>query len=218
MTTLLALTLLTVQNPPQDIPKAELPKTAACVVCASNGEGHGEEKPAAGVRYEGKTYFFCGAKEVEEFKKDPEAFIPPILPRPAPKLIASDLTGQAFSMDGYKGKWVLLDFWATWCGPCVKGMPALDALYKAREKDGLVVLGVSIDEDVKKARDFQARRKFTYPILLDDTKEPTWAAWKVRAIPAIFLVNPEGQIVAQWRGKIDHKEIEKTVEGHLGKR
>ena len=76
------------QDTPEDIAKKDLPKKATCVVCASNGEGHGEEKPAAGVRYKGKSYFFCNAREAVTFKQDPEAFMPPVLPRPRTTLPA----------------------------------------------------------------------------------------------------------------------------------
>ncbi len=150
------IALVGAQNTPQDIPKKELPKAAVCVVCSTGGEGHGEEKAAAGVRYKGKAYYFCNAKEVAEFRKDPDAFVPAVLPRAASSLKATTLGGQSVSLEDYKGKVVLLDFWATWCAPCVKEMPALDKLYKKHAARGLTVLGVSIDEDPKKAVAFRS--------------------------------------------------------------
>jgi peroxiredoxin/YHS domain-containing protein len=219
MTTLLALSLIGFgfQDKPQDIPKAELPKAALCVVCTANGGEEGEEKAAAGVRYLGKSYFFCNTKEVAEFKKDPEAFIPPVLPRPAPKLTASKLEGGAVSLEDYEGKVVLLDFWATWCAPCVKSMPAIEKLYASRKDKGFVAVGVSIDEDQKKVAPFLKKHAFTYPIVLDDAKSPTWAAYKVKAIPAIYLIDREGQIVAQWKGEPKMKELEAAVDAALAK-
>jgi len=205
------------QEAPQDIAKANLPKSAVCVVCASHGETHGEERAAAGVRYAGKSYFFCDTKEVADFKKDPEAYIPPVLPRPAAKLSAATVDGKTVSWNDYKGKVVLLDFWATWCAPCVKAMPEMEKLQNRFAGKDFVVLGVSIDEDPKKAVAFQQKRKLSYPVLLDDPKDPSWAAWKVRAIPAVFLVDREGQVVRQWRGKVDPKAVEKAVEELVGK-
>jgi peroxiredoxin/YHS domain-containing protein len=198
------------QDTPEEIARKELPKTAVCVVCEANGEGHKDEKPAAGVRYKGKSYFFCNAKEVAEFKKDPEAFMPPVLPRPATALKLRKLDGSGASLSDYKGKVVLVDWWATWCVPCVAAMPDVQKLHDKYAEKGFTAIGISIDEEgAKKVKPFIEKRKFSYPILLDDSGQ--WKIWGVRAIPAMFLVNKEGQIVKQWTGKLDKKEIEKAV-------
>src|SRR5947209_10385019 len=99
------------QDSPVEIPKQELPKSAHCVVCESSGSAHGEEKPAAGGRYKGKEYYFCNTGEVATFKKDPEAFMPPVLPRSAPALDVKNLDGSAASLADFKGKVLLADFW-----------------------------------------------------------------------------------------------------------
>lgn len=205
----------TVQDKPQDIPKANLPKAAPCVVCTSGGAGHGDEKPAAGVAYKGKSYFFCNAKEVPEFKADPEAFMPPVLPRNAPELKAVDTDGKPVTLADYRGRVVLVDFWATWCAPCVKAMPGLDKLAAKRKDQGFSVLGISIDEEPKKVAPFLAKRPVGYRIALDDPKSPTWSAYKVRAVPAMFLIGKNGQILSQWKGEVSLKTIEAEVEKAL---
>jgi cytochrome c biogenesis protein CcmG/thiol:disulfide interchange protein DsbE len=198
------------QDSPVDIPKNDLPKKALCVVCEAGGAGHAEEKPAAGVRYRGKTYFFCAAAEAPEFKKDPEAFMPPVLPRPAPRLPVKTLEGRDASLADYKGKVVLVDFWATWCKPCVAAMPDLQKLHDRLSARGFAVVGVSIDETGAKAvSPFLQKRKVTYPVVLDGTS--TWKTWGVRAIPAMFLVDQKGTIVKQWTGKANKKEVERAV-------
>jgi peroxiredoxin len=201
------------QGAPEDIAKNELPKKAACVVCAANGEGHGEEKPAAGVRYKGKSYFFCNVKEVATFKQDPEAFMPPILPRPAPKTLGVKLDGASAAASEFQGKVLLVDFWATWCAPCVAAMPDLQKLHDKNASKDFSVVGISIDEEgAKKVKPFLARRKFTYPMLLDtDAKAPVWKAFGVHGVPALFLINREGRIVNQWTGKVNHRDVEKAV-------
>jgi peroxiredoxin len=200
----------TLQATPEEIAKKELPKSAACVVCEANGEGHREEKPVAGVRYKGKSYFFCNTKEVAEFKKDPEAFMPPVLPRVATALKLKSLDGSAASLADYKGKVVLVDWWATWCVPCVAAMPDVQKLHVKYADKGFTAVGISIDEEgAKKVKPFIEKRKFSYPILLDEAGE--WKTWGVRAIPAMFLVDRDGQIVKQWTGKVDKKELEKAV-------
>lgn len=200
-----------------DIPKSDLPKSAVCVVCSAGGEGHGEEKPAAGVRYKDRAYYFCNAKEVAGFKSDPEAFIPPLFPRPAPAATFTALDGKAVKLEDYRGKVVLLDFWATWCKPCVAAMPHLNKLQAAHGGKDFTVLGVSIDEEgAKKVRPFLTRNKVGYSVLLDSSKAPAWEAFKVKGIPAVFLIDRDGKIIAQWSGKPDAKAIDKAVADAIG--
>ena len=201
------------QDKPEDIPKNELPKSAVCTVCEANGSAHGAEKPAAGVRFKGKSLYFCSIKELATFRKDPESYLPPVLPRPVPTLTIKNVDDTAFSADTFKGKVTLVDFWATWCAPCIASMPDMQKLYDKYQEKGFTVLGVSIDEEgAKKVKPFLAKRKLTYPILLDtDNEASAWKAFGVHAIPTVFLINRDGQIVRQWTGKPDKKEIEKAV-------
>jgi peroxiredoxin/YHS domain-containing protein len=202
------------QETPVEIPKAELPKKARCVICAQSGETS-EESAAAGVRYRGKSYFFCNKAEVAMFKKDPESYLPPVLPRPAPELNARLMGGDKVGLADYRGKVVLIDFWATWCKPCVKSMPSVDKLYASRKDKGFVALGISIDEDTSKVAPFLKKKPVSYPILLDSAKDATWAAYKVKAIPALFLVDRNGQVVAQWTGEPKMSDIEAAVDAAL---
>ena len=183
---LLTTTMAWAQDKPT-LMTGKLPAKAECVVCSQRGEDHGQEKPAAGVQYTGKTYYFCQKKEAEEFIKDPEAFMPPVLPRPAPAFALKNVEGQTVTLGSTKGKVLLVDFWATWCAPCVQVMPDLQKLHDKYSGKGFAVVGVSIDENGAKAvGPFLAKRKFTYPILLDTGD--VWQRWGVRAIPAMFLI------------------------------
>jgi peroxiredoxin len=180
------------------------------------GSAHGEEKPVAGVRYKGKSFYFCSVKEVATFKKDPESFLPPVLPRPSPAFSLKNLAGETVKLSDLKGKIVLVDYWATWCAPCVATMPEMQKLHEKYAAKGLTVLGVSIDEEgEKKVKPFIAKRKFSYPILLDD--QNIWKGYNIKAIPALFLVDRDGQIVKQWTGKPDKKEVEEAVTGLLNR-
>ena len=201
------------QDKPVAIAKKLLPKKAVCVTCSLNGEGHEEEKPAGGLMYKGKAYYFCNIAEVATFKADPEAYMPVILPRPAPESLGKMLDGTEVALKDYKDKVLLIDFWATWCSPCVKAMPEMQKLHNKLADKGFSAIGISIDEEgAKKVKPFQAKRKFTYPILLDTDKEsPVWKAFGVHGVPALFLVNRKGEIVQQWTGKINQKEVEKAV-------
>ena len=202
----------------QDKPAAltgKLPAKAECVVCSANGEAHGAEKPAAGMTYKGKTYYFCNKKEVAGFAKDPEAFLPPVLPRPAPALSLQSVRGSTTTLADLKGKVVLLDFWATWCAPCVKAMPDLQKMHDKYAGKNFAVVGISIDEDgMKSVSPFLAKRKFTYPMLLD--QNDTWQKYGVRAVPTLFLLDRNGNIVQQFTGTVDKSKLEKAVAATLG--
>jgi len=208
MNLIVTVLAIAAQSAPVDIPKGELPKKAPCVVCNSMGEQHGEEKPAAGVKYKGASYYFCNAGEVKTFKSDPEGFMPPVLPRPMPALDLKDGSGDVWNKDSFKGKVILVDFMASWCKPCHEIKPWLDKLRTELNPKGFEVLSVSIDEKKADFDKYVAKAKFANPVMLDDKQ--TWAAWKVKAIPAMFLVK-DGQIVHQWTGKPKRADLETIV-------
>ena len=100
-------------------------------------------------------------------------------------------------------------------------MPRLQELYSAYSAKGFDVLGVSIDEDkdrVEKIKKMVDKLDISYPISVDAKQTPAWHQFKVKAIPAMYLLDEENQIVAQWVGKIDYDEVEKEVLRRLEKR
>lgn len=186
----------------------------------------GDLKVAAGVMYKGKPYYFCNKAEVEEFAKDPDSFLPKPIPRLAPSLVLPSLPGGAtvagpsIGLAELKGKVALVDFWATWCGPCVAAMPDLQKLHEKYASKGFAVVGVSTDvEGAAKVAPFLSKRfkgRIAYPIMLDTGGERgLWKMWGVVGLPAMFLVK-DGQIVGQWTGQIDTKEVERAVTQALG--
>lgn len=213
MNTILAVLLLTgIQDQPQDIAKKDLPKKVECVICTAKGAGHDAEKPVAGVRYKGTSYFFCHAGEVAGFKKDPEAFLPPVLPRAMAAFDLTDRSGKTWDAKAFEGRLVMVDFWATWCGPCKEIKPRLDALRKKHGERGFEVLSVSIDEKKDVLEKFLKKNRFENPVLHDTTQ--TWAVWKVRNVPTLFLVK-DGQIVGQWVGVPKKGVVEAAVAANL---
>jgi peroxiredoxin len=107
----------------------------------------------------------------------------------------NDLQGKAWSMKDLRGKVVLLNFWATWCPPCRKEMPDLEALYLRFKDQGLVVLAVS-DEDAAKVTPFLAERTITYPVLLDPGRKVN-EELQIEGIPKSFVYDRGGKLVAQ---------------------
>jgi len=198
----------------------KLPDKAVCVVCAAlEGKNVKPEKVKASAQHEGATYYFCSADCKSEFDDDPLAYSPPVLPRAAPKILVEDLTGKEVSLDDFRGRVVLVDFWATWCKPCAKMMPELQKLSSQYAEQGFTVIGISIDagsEVASKVKKFIENLKVTYPILLDVKPEPAWQAFHVRVIPATFLIDRNGQIVQQWRGEVEIDEIKSAVARLVG--
>jgi peroxiredoxin len=107
----------------------------------------------------------------------------------------TDLNGKEWTLKRLQGKVVVVNFWATWCPPCRKEMPDLDALYQRFENEGLVILAIS-DESVDKVRPFIAEKNISYPILLDPGRKVN-ELFQVEGIPKSFVYNRDGKLVAQ---------------------
>ena len=107
----------------------------------------------------------------------------------------SDLQGKSWHLRELKGKVVLVNFWATWCPPCRKEMPDLDALYQKFKDQGLVVLAID-DEEAAKVAPFITERKISYPVLLDPGRKVN-EAFVVEGIPKSFVYDRDGKLVAQ---------------------
>ncbi|MDA0709256.1 MAG: redoxin domain-containing protein [bacterium] len=194
------------------------PDKAVCSVCALKGGESEAEKVRAQSVYEGISYYFCADGCKKEFDSDPTAFMPSTLPRPAPAFVVETLKGEDVTLKTFENKMLLIDFWATWCKPCIEMMPNLQRLHNAYSDKGLTVIGVSVDEEkdrIQKIEKFVNRLEVAYPILLDAKPVPAWHMFKVKAIPALFLIDGTGQVVAQWRGKIDHERVEAEILNRL---
>jgi peroxiredoxin len=107
----------------------------------------------------------------------------------------TDLAGRSWNLKGLRGKVVLVNFWATWCPPCRKEMPDLDALYTQLSGRGLTILAISDEEDAK-VRPFIAARKIGYPVLLDPGGKVN-KIFAVEGIPKTFVYDREGRLAAQ---------------------
>lgn len=119
--------------------------------------------------------------------------------KPPPAFSAVDLSGRPQSPSAYKGKVLLIDFWAVWCGPCVNEIPTLAAVYEKYHKKGFELLGISLDPDTAPLEEFVKTRNLSWPQILDgrDGWESGLAAlYGVKSIPANYLVNRRGEVVA----------------------
>ena len=107
----------------------------------------------------------------------------------------TDLNGKPWSLKSLQGKVVLVNFWATWCPPCRKEMPDLDALYKQFRKQGLVVLAIS-DEDAGKVKPFIAEKGISYTVLLDPGRKVN-TLFHIMGIPKTFIYDRSGKLAAE---------------------
>lgn len=121
----------------------------------------------------------------------------------------TDIQGQRHRLTDYKGRWVVLNFWATWCVPCIQEIPEIAAFH--RERPDVVVLGVALDaEDVPKTKQFAAKAGHEYPLVLsDDAVERQLGA--VRALPTTRIFDPAGKMVYDKPGRVDRKLLESYI-------
>ena len=116
---------------------------------------------------------------------------PPLIGGPAPEVSLKDLQGQDVSLSDFRGKVVLLNFWATWCKPCKEEMPAIQASYDKLGDKGFVVLAINELEDTERVADYIRKYNHTFPVLMD-RKNQVANKYGVVGLPASFLIDPQG--------------------------
>jgi thiol-disulfide isomerase/thioredoxin len=122
----------------------------------------------------------------------------------------TDTNGKTHTLSGYKGKWVLVNYWATWCPPCLEEIPDLIALH-GDKKNNLVVIGVAMDyRNAKQVTDFADGLLVDYPIVLG-TPRVVSQIGPVQGLPTTYLYNPEGKMVAQQVGLITRAAVESYI-------
>jgi thiol-disulfide isomerase/thioredoxin len=120
---------------------------------------------------------------------------------PAP-LSLRDLDGRVHDLAAYRGKVVLVNFWATWCAPCRAEMPSMERLGRAWGERPFVILAVNVGESERAAREFAEQLPVTFPVLLDrDTR--TARAWGARVLPASYVIGADGTIRYSHFGELD---------------
>ena len=124
-----------------------------------------------------------------------------------PGLSLPDLEGKAHRLADYRGKVVLVNFWATWCVPCREEMPSIERLRGSLEGRPFVVLAVNLAEPESRIRKFLEAVPVSFPVLLDRNAQ-TAKAWQARVLPATFIVGPDGVARYQYFGELDWSKPE----------
>lgn len=134
-----------------------------------------------------------------------------------PELVFIDLDGKPWKLSDQRGRVVLLNFWAPWCLPCRKEMPALMELWKRDSAKGLDVVGVDMDEDrVQDARRFIQDYQITYAIVLPTTDKRLTPS--VERLPTTFLIDRQGRLAAIYAGAMEESVFRRGVESLLAER
>ncbi len=125
----------------------------------------------------------------------------------APDFTRADLAGVQVRLADYRGKLVILNFWATWCAPCLEEMPLLSRWQRDYGAQGLQIVGVSMDDDVTPVEQFLTQRPVRYPIVMGDAKLGERFGG-VLGLPLSFLIDAQGRIVARYQGRSDLAKME----------
>ena len=146
-----------------------------------------------------------------------------------PNIVLYDQYGKKHNIEEYKGKVVVINFWATWCGYCVEEMPAFEKVYKefGSNKKDVIILGVAgpktkqnlnnVDVEKDKIISFLNKNKIIYPTLMDETGK-SFDDYKVRALPMTYVINKDGYLEGFVNGAITDEQLRKAINETLKKK
>ena len=135
----------------------------------------------------------------------------------APEFVRTDLDHKRLDLSAYRGKVVLLNFWATWCAPCQVEMPGFVAWQKKYGPRGLQIIGISMDDDPALVRSLYSKLKLNYPVAMGDVKLGNLYGG-VLGLPMTFLIDRHGDIKAEFQGETDLGTMERQMQSLLSGR
>ena len=138
-----------------------------------------------------------------------------LIQKQAPPFVRTDLSGHRVDLRAYRGKVVVLNFWASWCAPCLEEMPRFAAWQKQNASDGLQVIGVSLDDDAEPVRRIVRKLGVNYPVLMGD-EQLGMQYGGILGLPVTYLIDRKGEIRARFQGETDLKALEIRIKKLLG--
>lgn len=165
--------------------------------CGGDGESSSEQAPRTSTE----------ARSGSTYQTDPV---------PAPDVTMETLDGQTINLAEQKGKVILVNFWATWCAPCRKEIPELIDLYSSMKGDGLMVVGIAVDnEGTSVVEPFVEKEGINYPIVIDTSRSIESNFEAMYGLPTTYVVNPDGQIVRRVLGIFPTEKMKSTLQEML---